>query len=186
MLNDPNRAAGEALPASDIMRDRDNLLDGAFVNIANLIRLAHGIALDDVTRSTNAEGHAVYQIREREGNQLLSLLYVLEEFVETVEAKRDAMIGDPMTMLCGKYHREVAAYEAGKAGLDDAAAQDLYDRTIEPVRDRMFRTPPAIKTDRGAAEAMRVALEDQGVSGVELSLLRSVSTYLDGRASPYL
>lgn len=101
-------------------------------------------------------------------------------------APAEATIADPLLALVTAYRNGCDAFEANAEHLTDPMVDAMALATWQPSYVAMRDAPPSPTTMHGAAEAIRLVIEEEGdqSSGDDFTanMLRAVLTYLEGRA----
>ncbi|MEF2548842.1 hypothetical protein VQ045_16915 [Aurantimonas sp. E1-2-R+4] len=98
---------------------------------------------------------------------------------------------DPMFDLICRYRATSAAYEAASEaapgrGLSDDECAALRARTFGPLYDELRDSPPPIRSNHGAVEAIRTVLDESGIDDLfDLALIEEVIDYLQAATARY-
>ncbi|MEF2557600.1 hypothetical protein VQ044_15160 [Aurantimonas sp. C2-5-R2] len=90
---------------------------------------------------------------------------------------------DPMLDLIVRFRAAEAAYDAAPAGLSDEECDDLREQTCGPLYCELCDSPPPIRSNEGAIEAIRTAIAMESEQ-IDLAMLGAVINYLQASQPP--
>lgn len=98
-------------------------------------------------------------------------------------AGASVLVADPILDLIQRYRASLETFNENATD-DDAQWEALARTTYEPYYDRLRDDPPAIATEEGAVEALRLVLDECTYKDpFDMSLITAALAYFDNRAA---